>query len=477
MGVRQDLCVCSDIFKNILIDSANFVDITKLEECKYDNKKIIRIQSNFRRYLVTKKVDRTTIHTQINKEKQNEDINQYPTKESKSKKKKKKKNKSPDSSPIKSKDSKETKVDNKKEDEQKMATTINEQDELTPDQKEETPCEDPFNKDKCPGKEIQNWDEIILNQKVVQTEATLNEFIIEEKELLKYFESYPFKLKHFQLEYKDGSKYNGYYGPEWTKEGFGILLHKDGSKYEGMFKNDLAEGRGRLILSRGDYYEGEFSKDKANGYGKYVSIEGEIYIGYWMNDKQHGKGELLLKDGSRYEGFFEFGLKSGKGKISWPDTSFYEGDFVNNYYEGYGVYYMRNGKVFKGEWKHGQMEGIGIFIWPDGKKYIGYYQQDKKNGYGIYIGKNGKKYEGKFYHGKQHGIGRVLDEKMAPQLGLYQKGKKIKCLNEKDFREDIEMINSEIKKINNTIDTVDFFKNDDGNKLKTGFTVDSTTKE
>ena len=66
---------------------------------------------------------------------------------------------------------------------------------------------------------------------------------------------------------------------------------------------------------------------------------------------------------------------------------------------------------------------------------------------------------------------------MAPQLGLYQKGKKIKCLNEKDFREDIEMINSEIKKINNTIDTVDFFKNDDGNKLKTGFTVDSTTKE
>ena len=76
MGNRQDLCVCSDIFKNILIDSANFVDITKLEECKYDNKKIIRIQSNFRRYLVSKTVDRTTIHSQINKEKQNEDINQ-----------------------------------------------------------------------------------------------------------------------------------------------------------------------------------------------------------------------------------------------------------------------------------------------------------------------------------------------------------------------------------------------------------------
>ena len=485
---NQHICVCSDIMKHLLIDSSNFVDITKLEDCKYDKNKIIKIQSNVRRFLYAKLFYRTTFHTKPNKEKVileelTDCNNQFPTKSSKGKKEKKRKKKHNTNDKVNSqenganddKQNKKNEKDNKSN--QTIPTTINEKEELTPDLPEETPCDNPFDMQKCPGKEITSFDDIILNQNVAQTESTLNEFIIEEKELLKYFESYPFKLKHFQIDYPDGSKYNGYYGPEWTKEGFGILIHKDGSKYEGMFKNDLAEGRGRLILAKGDYYEGEFSKDKANGHGKYVSVEGEIYIGYWTNDKQHGKGELLLKDGSRYEGFFQFGLKSGKGKISWPDTSFYEGDFENNYYQGYGVYYMRNGKVFKGEWYHGQMEGIGIFLWPDGKKYIGYYHQDKKNGYGIYIGKNGKKYEGKFYHGKQHGIGRVVDEKMAMQLGLYQKGKKIKCLNEKDFKEDIDKINQEIEKIYNIINTVDFFKNDEGNKLKTGFTVESNPKE
>ena len=484
MGNSQRYCSCNDIINNIFYDVDSHVDMSKLEnpnkETIYDKNKIIKIQSSFRRYLSNKSFTRSTFNTKTKKVDESIDNsnNQFPTQSTKSKKDRKKKKKQ---RVIEDSPSKETVASgyNKKDDTTKnITTTINENDELTPDIKINSQLyENPFNKDNCPCKEIPSFDDIVLSEKVAQTEATLSEFIIEEKELLKYFESYPFKLKHFTMEYQNGVKYNGYYGPEWTKEGFGILIHKDGSKYEGMFKSDLAEGRGRLILAKGDYYEGEFSDDKANGYGKYVSIEGEIYIGYWANDKQHGKGELLLKDGSRYEGFFQFGLKSGKGKLSWPDTSFYEGNFDNNCYQGYGVYYNRNGKIYKGEWNKGQMEGVGIFIWPDGKKYIGYYHQDKKNGYGVYIGKNGKKYEGKFYHGKQHGIGRIVDEKNISQLGLYQKGKMIKCLNEKDFKEDIERINKEIEKINNIINTVDFFKRDDGNKLKTGFTVESYSKD
>ena len=44
-------------------------------------------------------------------------------------------------------------------------------------------------------------------------------------------------------------------------------------------------------------------------------------------------------------------------------------------------------------------------------------------------------------------------------------------------KEDIDKINQEIEKIYNIINTVDFFKNDEGNKLKTGFTVESNPKE
>ena len=497
MGIYQHNCVCSDVIGQLFINSKSSVIVDNLDKdvkrCYYDSNKVLQIQKNYRRHLASKNYIKQLVlsdqgnnketgkhNTEIEQE-VNEEINeitevQFPTKGSKSKKDKKKKKK------HKHKENDNNGNTNSIGGTNMNNTTNNNNNnnsqQLTPDNNDgggsfTTPLPNPFDTSLLQGKIIHNFDTLPLNPKVSQTETTLQEFIIEEKELLRYFESYPYKLQQFQVEYPNNSYYNGYLSPTWSKEGFGIFIHEDGSKYEGMFKNDLAEGRGRLILSRGDYYEGEFSKDKANGYGKYVSDSGEIYIGYWNDDKQHGKGELLLKDGSRYEGDFKNGVKNGKGKISWPDTSFYKGDFVDNFYEGYGVYFMRNGKVFKGEWKKGQMEGIGIFVWPDGRKYIGHYHLDKRDGYGIYLGKNGNKYEGRFLKGKQHGIGKTTNENKEIQLGLYQKGKKIKCLNMKDFKEDIDMIDNEIKKINDRIDNVDFFKYDDSNKLNTGFTVDN----
>ena len=314
-----------------------------------------------------------------------------------------------------------------------------------------------YDKSKMPGDLIFNFNDIPLNDEIIKIENEIGEFIIEQKELIKYMEQYPYVPKHFSLRYPSGEKYSGYFSPDWEKEVFGIQINKDGSKYVGMFKSGAFDGRGRLILRKGDYYEGEFQQNKANGFGKYVNIQGEIYIGNWMNDKQEGEGELILKDGSRYNGQFKGGLKNGKGKITWTDSSYYEGDFVNNYFEGYGVYMMRNKKAYIGEWKKGQMNGFGIFSCPDGKSYKGYYENDKKNGFGIYSGKNNLRYEGKFKRGKQYGIGRIINEKGEKQLGLYLKGKRLKYLNEKDFKDDIANIEKEIEKINNIINNNEFF--------------------
>ena len=93
------------------------------------------------------------------------------------------------------------------------------------------------------------------------------------------------------------------------------------------------------------------------------------------------------------------------------------------------------------------MHGFGIFSCPDGKSYKGYYENDKKHGFGIYSGKNNLRYEGKFKKGRQYGIGRVTNEKGEKQLGLYLKGKRLKCLNEKEFKDDVAKIDEEIKKI------------------------------
>ena len=314
-----------------------------------------------------------------------------------------------------------------------------------------------YDKASIPGELIFNFNDIPLNDEILKVENDLGEFIIDNKELIKYMEQYPYVPKIFSIRYPSGEKYSGYFSPNWEKEIFGIQINPNGSKYVGLFKNGMYDGRGRLIFRKGDYFEGEFKNNKANGFGKYVNINGEIYIGNWVNDKQEGKGELILKNGSRYIGEFKNGMENGKGKIIWNDSSFYEGDFVDNNFEGYGIYMMRNKKNYIGQWKMGQMNGFGIFNYPDGKSYKGYFENDKKNGFGIYSGKNNMRYEGKYKKGRQYGIGRIINEKGERQLGLYLKGKRLKLLNEKDFKEDIINIDKEIEKIHNIINNNEFF--------------------
>ncbi|MCQ2817764.1 MAG: hypothetical protein MJ252_10910, partial [archaeon] len=128
-----------------------------------------------------------------------------------------------------------------------------------------------FDKEKFKGKIFENNEEIkINNPNVDKTQKSLNEFIIEKKELISLFSSYKYKPEQFNVEYLNGDRYLGYFSPEWTKEVFGILQYKNGTHYEGQFKNDKYNGRGRLILPLGDYYEGEFIEDKAYGFEKYI---------------------------------------------------------------------------------------------------------------------------------------------------------------------------------------------------------------
>ena len=316
-----------------------------------------------------------------------------------------------------------------------------------------------YDKSTLPGHLILNFKAIVQLDKITEIENAIGgEFSLDINEISKYENEYPYKPKKFSIKYPSGEIYSGFFSPNWVKEVFGIQIDKNGNKYVGMFKNGMFEGKGRLILHKGDYYEGEFIQNKANGQGKYVNSNGEIYNGHWIDDKQDGEGELILKDGSIYFGEFKNGKKNGKGRITWSDNSFYEGDFVNNNYEGHGVYIINNkGKGYIGEWKEGKMNGFGVFFWADGRKYKGYYENDKKNGYGIYSGKNNLRYEGKFKKGKQHGLGRITDNKGEKQYGLYIKGKKLKYLNENDFKEDIQNLDIEIEKINNIFNTNEFF--------------------
>ena len=136
---------------------------------------------------------------------------------------------------------------------------------LTPIPEYPTPIGN-YDKTKMPGDLIFNFNDIPLNDEIIKVENDIGEFIIEQKELLKYMEQYPYVPKNFSIKYPSGEKYSGYFSPDWEKEVFGIQINKDGSKYVGFFKNGMFEGRGRLILKKGDYFEGEFMQNKANGF-------------------------------------------------------------------------------------------------------------------------------------------------------------------------------------------------------------------
>ena len=107
-----------------------------------------------------------------------------------------------------------------------------------------------YDKSLIPGDLIFNFNDIPLREEIAKVENDLGEFIIEQKELLKYMEQYPYVLKSFSIRYPSGEKYSGYFSPNWEKEVFGIQINPNGSKYLGLFKNGMYDGRGNSFSEK-----------------------------------------------------------------------------------------------------------------------------------------------------------------------------------------------------------------------------------
>lgn len=282
-----------------------------------------------------------------------------------------------------------------------------------------------------PGKPIK-IEEIIVNNKIIETEKQLGNLVIEEKELIEYIQQNKHRLRKECLKYEDSSIYMGYFNSYWEKEGYGVYILKDGSKYQGFFDKNKMNGRGRLVGIDGDYYEGEFKDDKANNIGKYVNKKGGIYVGNWLDDKQHGFGEEILFDGSYYKGEYLLAHRQGHGKFIWKDGSYYEGDFVKNEIQGNGFYKWREGKTYIGNWENNKMNGKGLFLWKDKKKYYGQYKNDKKIGLGVFQWPDGRQYRGEWKYGKQDGFG-IFKMGKTLKYGEWKNGKRIRWVNKRNI--------------------------------------------
>lgn len=458
---------CCNCQKGISFLSTD-IEIENQDEIYKKSKKIIKLQSSIRRFLVKRLVMKMKI-VEICKERTYMNKNQINTKMIKeSTEKRRKENDKSSQNSIMTNLSKasfneegifnlfnkysQVKIVNidKITEVSKRNTKINSDSTSSLTNMKETNVQD-SNQRKVISKEEA---EMILNEKtnmkIKERENLLDKFLVDGKDISLYYLSY--KKKYFlefniiqydcnhsvninnekdSLHIQDSSfLYIGTYNQHFKKYGFGVLLGNDSLyKYIGFFKKDLFHGKGRLIEKNGDYYEGYFKNGVANGYGKYVSSTGDIYIGLWEDNKRNGKGEEFFNDGSRYEGYYKNNLKHGKGRYVYADGSFYEGEFSFGVMNGKGLFRFGEGKIYSGDFSLGRIEGTGVFIWPDKKKYIGQYIKDQKNGYGIFIWPDNKRYEGEWKNGKQHGYG-VYYSNGVKKYGYWESGVKQNWVDE-----------------------------------------------
>ncbi|CAK58135.1 unnamed protein product (macronuclear) [Paramecium tetraurelia] len=221
---------------------------------------------------------------------------------------------------------------------------------------------------------------------------------------------------------------------------------QNGAFYEGQWKDGMIHGFGKYILSENSFYIGDWYENKPNGSGTFQHSNGDLFSGTWVDGQVKGKGKYTFSDGSYYdgewksdlpngqgiqtydggwiyEGSFQEGFKSGFGKLIYPDGAVYEGRFENDLMSGFGTFAFSDGRTYTGEWRNGVKQGKGVFEWPDGRKYDGQYVNDLREGYGVITWPNGQKYLGLWKAGLQHGNGQIIKSNGATFRGKWIKGK------------------------------------------------------
>ena len=108
-----------------------------------------------------------------------------------------------------------------------------------------------------------------------------------------------------KLYLPDGSIYKGFFHNN-KMEGRGRYLNINGYVYEGEFKNDLSNGYGKYIALDGTTYKGSWSEDKQSGLGDISYPDGSRYTGNFKSGKKHGLGKLIFQDLNTYEGNFYY---------------------------------------------------------------------------------------------------------------------------------------------------------------------------
>lgn len=159
-----------------------------------------------------------------------------------------------------------------------------------------------------------------------------------------------------QLNYSDGTQYNGDILFGRIRNGTGSYTWSTGESYEGTWENDAPSGTGKMVWPGLGVYEGEFAAGKRHGHGVFtwtyetdpVSGQPLSFDGDWANDKIGSSGTMTFANLGVYEGEFANGIRSGIGVFTWDNGDQYYGAWANDQIEGEGILTLADGTVLEG---------------------------------------------------------------------------------------------------------------------------------
>ena len=286
------------------------------------------------------------------------------------------------------------------------------------------------------------------------------------------FAEEPASTLETQLNYSDGSHYEGQVLFGKIRTGHGSYSWSTGEQYEGTWNRDVPSGSGKMVWPGLGIYEGEYINGKRDGTGTFTwTYDGEpedgqpvTYQGQWRDDEIGPNGTLTFANLGTYEGEFSKKARNGKGKFTWLNGDRYEGAWSNDQITGLGTFTAADGTVLEGQFsKNVLSKGTATYAveggtatrviqggraqasvlisynngttvsgklkgdtfagnvtinYPSGDYYVGTIQFGVKSGKGTYTWKDGAHYVGEWVSDKMSGKGTYYYGKDESRLSL-----------------------------------------------------------
>lgn len=128
-----------------------------------------------------------------------------------------------------------------------------------------------------------------------------------------------------ELDYPNGSKYQGETTDDEQRDGFGRLTFPEGSELVGDWRANKVNGIARIIHVEGDVIEGTWKDNLVTkGSGKFINSDGIPWDGFTFEDSPRAIGIDFIPNGPVYIGQMKGAIRDGVGYLVFIGGALYK---------------------------------------------------------------------------------------------------------------------------------------------------------